>query len=280
MSFELNEVLEFDDSLHEEFGEMGKRFMPVLKESDFPVTIQSLIGLMASTNSIKLGMYDLIEECDTHLYVVKILHRTLLEHFLRFEFLCQKFLEEENEEIGFEYRQYSRISETLAYVNASQVAATMAGKSTDDIVLKKLKKKYPELEITKRSLNDITAKWKHRNIIRYLTSRAKQSKDKYNFLYNIIPEYAELSSFVHGGTSAEEYYHEIFDSGSLKNEMTNMAANACLIAATVKSHFLVVVAKLDTSFEKDRDKIMKKMFEFTCDLHNKSMQPTVNALAD
>lgn len=280
MSFKLDDVLDFDDSLHEDFERIGDRFMPILLKSEFLVTVQSLIGLMASINSIKLGIYDLAEKCDTHLYVVKILHRTLLEQFLRFEYVFQRFMDEGKEEIGIEYRKYSKISEILAYINASQAAVTMAGKSTDDVVLKSLKKKYPELDISKRALNEISGKWKHRSIIRYLTSRAKQSKDRYSFLFTIIPEYSELSSFVHGGTSAEEYYHELFDNGELKEEMTRVSANACLLAVTVKGHFLIAVAKIDPSFKGDRDSFMSKTLQFACELHNKSMQPTTNASAD
>jgi len=280
VAFNRDDVLEFDDSIHEDFERIGSLFMPVLANSEFPVTMQSLIGLMASINSIKLGIYDLAEKCDTHLYPVKILHRTLLEQFLRFEYLFQRFMDEGNEGVGIEYRKYSKISELHAYVNASQVAITMAGKSTDDVVFKKLKKKYPELDISKRALNEISSKWKHRSIIRYLTSRNKNSKDKYGFLFSIIPEYAELSSFVHGGTSAEEYYHEIFDNGELEEETNSVSANACLLAATVKGHLLIAVAKIDSSFEEDRDRIMSKVLEFACELHNKSMQPTANASAD
>jgi hypothetical protein len=121
VNINLDDVLKFDDSLHKDLSEIGSRFMPVLMQSNFPETMQSLIGLMASINSIKLGMYDLVDKCDTHLYVVKILHRTLLDQFLRFEFICQRFLEEGSEEVGYEYRKYSRISETLAYISASQV---------------------------------------------------------------------------------------------------------------------------------------------------------------
>lgn len=113
-----------------------------------------------------------------------------------------------------------------------------------------------------------------------MTSNAKQSKDKYNYLFNIIPEYAELSSFIHGGTSAEEYFHEIFDSGVMKVEMTNMAANACLIAATVKAHLLAAVAKIDSSFEDDRNRVMNNMVKFAYDLHHKPMQSTASASSD
>jgi hypothetical protein len=281
VSIELIEILDFDDWLHEEFSAAGDSFMPVLKGSSFPITMQSLIGLMASTNSIKLGVYDLVEHCDTHLYVVKILHRTLLEQFLRFEYVCQKFLDEKSEDVGIEYRKYSKISEILSYLSASNVSAKMAGKSTNEIILKKLKKEYPEMNVSRKNLDEITRKWKHRNIIRYLTSRGNSSKEgDHSFLIGMIPEYAELSSFVHGGASAEEYYHEIFESGKLKEEMVLMAAKACIISAMVKSHLLCVVANIDSSFKENRDMIMSKTVEFASRLHNNSMQPTADASAD
>ena len=98
-------------------------------------------------------------------------------------------------------------------------------------------------------------------------------------MFNIISEYAELSSFVHGDTSAEEYYHEIFDNGELKEEMSDVSASVCLLAATVKGHLLITVEKTDSSFKEERDSLMSKVLELACSLHNKSMQPTANASA-
>ncbi|WAG06092.1 hypothetical protein NRZ30_13355 [Aeromonas jandaei] len=262
MSLKLDDVLAFDDSLHDIFEKSCTRFMPVLKKSNFLETMQSLFGLMASINSIKLGVYDLAETCDTHLYVLKILYRSLLEQFLRFEFLFLRFIETGDEEIGSEYRKYSAISETIAYIEASQMAATMAGKSTDDIILKKLKKSHPDFDISKRSLKEITDKWKHRNIIRYLTSHFKKSTDAPEFLLKIIPDYANLSSFVHGGTSAEEYFHNIINDDLLKDEVVSTAINSCFIAAIVKNQLLVAITKIDPSFEEDRNRFTSRLFQF------------------
>lgn len=227
----MSDILEFDDWLHEEFSRFSEKLGTVLIESDAPITSFSLMGLLATINSIKLGMYDLIEKCDTHLYVVKILHRSLIEQFLRFQYLFSRYLVEKNDEVGIEYRKYSKISEVLAYINASAVASSMVGKTTEEIALKKLKKDFPDYSISKKELDSITNRWKHRSIIKYLNSNSKLTEKGGAYILKLIPEYAELSSFVHGGTSAEEYYNASMSEGSLKEQMLSEAEEACMVAA-------------------------------------------------
>lgn len=261
---ELSEILKFDDWLHEEFSRLSERLTPVLIESKAPITSFSLMGLLATINSIKLGMYDLIEKCDTHLYVVKILHRSLIEQFLRFQYLFSRFIIESNDEVGIEYRKYSRISEVLAYVNASAVAYSMVGKTTEEIVLKKLKKDFPELSISRKELESITNRWKHRSIIKYLNANAKLAQPGGAYILNLIPEYAELSSFVHGGTSAEESYNHSMSEGSLKEQMLSEAEEACRVAALTKGMLLIVATKFAPEFQEDLDLVMNKLLQFSC----------------
>lgn len=260
----LSEILNFDDWLHEEFSCLSDRLTPILIESHAPITSFSLIGLLATINSIKLGMYDLIEKCDTHLYVVKILHRSLIEQFLRFQYLFSRFINENNDEVGIEYRKYSKISEVLAYINASAVANSMVGKATEEIVLKKLKKDFPELSISRKELESITNRWKHRSIIKYLNTNSRLAEPGWAFMLNLIPEYAELSSFVHGGTSAEEHYNYSMSEGSLKEQMLNEAEEACRIAALTKGMLLIVATKFSPEFQEDLDLVMSKLLEFSC----------------
>ncbi|MDH3348225.1 MAG: hypothetical protein OEM02_09055 [Desulfobulbaceae bacterium] len=140
MDYDLQKILDFDDSFHKSFEEIGNKFMPVLAHSEYPVTSQTLIGLIASANSIKLGIYDLAKSCDTHLYIIKILHRTIIEHYLKFYYILFRFLNTSSDEVGIEYRKYSSISETLALINAASVSRAIIGKSTATQILKKLKK--------------------------------------------------------------------------------------------------------------------------------------------
>ncbi len=261
-NFEITGVLAFDDEFHESFEELANKFVPVLSESEYLATSLSLMGLIGSVNSIKLGIYDLAEECYTHLYVIKILHRTLIEHYLKFYYVLFRFLKEKNNDVGIEYRKYSKISETLAYINAADVSKSMVGTSTENQVLKKLKKENPELKISKKQLNDITVKWKHRNIISFLKNNTGLIQGEDSYFLKLIPEYAELSSFVHGGTFAEEYYHKVFDSGELKKEIYKEVAESCFIAASIKVHLMLAVVEIDSSFLEGMLTLAKKVSYF------------------
>ena len=251
MEYNLQEILDFDDKLHEKFEEIGNRFTPVFASSKYPATATTLIGLMSSANSVKLGIYDLAEACDTHLYVIKVLHRTVIEHYLKFYYILFRFINEKTDEVGLEYRKYSKISETLAFVNASSASSAIAGKSTDSAVLKRLRKECPEYDISKKELNEITFKWKHRSIVKYIKKNTGIIQNEKSFILKLIPEYAELSSFIHGGTFAEEYYHGVCEAGKLKEVVFNEVWEVAFMAASMKVHLLQTVVLIDDSFVED-----------------------------
>ncbi len=262
MDNDIQKALDFDDAFHETFDEVGNRFIPIIKTSDYPNTIRTLIGLMASANSVKLGIYDLAEESETHLYVIKILHRTLIEHYLKFYYILFRFLNEKTDEVGIEYRKSSYINETFSLINASSASISIAGSTAESQVIKKLKKKYPEFEIPKKELNEIILKWKHRSIVKYIKKYTNIIQNEKSYILKIIPEYAELSSFIHGGTFAEEYYHSVFESGKLEEAVFNEVHEAALMAATMKLHLMFAVITIDKSFSKDMATISKIIGSF------------------
>ncbi|WP_156486245.1 hypothetical protein [Marinomonas sp. TW1] len=272
MEFDYAEILEFDDQFHEKFGELGDKFIPILGASKYSVTGKTLIGLMASANSVKLGIYDLAEACDTHLYVLKVLHRTLIEHYLKFHYILLRALKEQSDDVGLEYRKYSTISETLAFINASEASMKIAGKPIDAQVLKKLRKDHPDLNISKRDLNEITYKWKHRSIIKYIKANSSFIKNESAYLLKLIPEYAELSSFIHGGTFAEEYYHEVFSEGKLREQMYYEVSEAAMMAATMKVHLMILVVTIDDTFQQGLEDLMSIIMSSASETHNKKRQ--------
>lgn len=251
MEYNLQEILDFDDELHEKFEEIGNRYTPVFTSSIYLNTATTLMGLMGSANSVKLGIYDLAEACDTHLYVIKILHRTVIEHYLKFYYILLRFINEKTDDVGLEYRKYSKISETLAFVNALSTSTAVDGKPDDNAVLKKLRNEYPEYDISKKELNEITFKWKHRSIVKYIKKNIDIIQDEKSFMLKLIPEFAELSSFIHGGVFAEQYYHSVYSDGKLKEAVYNAVLEVAFMTASMKVHLLQAVILIDDSFEKD-----------------------------
>ncbi len=271
-------ILDFDDEFHDQFQIIGDKYFPKLADSEFPISFYALMGLMATANSVKLAMYDLAEESDTHLYVIKLLHRSFIEHYLKFYFILFRLLNEKSDEAGIEYKKFSSIDETMAFINAFIVSAKMVGKSTEDTIYKQLKKKYPDLELSKKEIQNISSKWKHRNIIKYLKNNTNLISDDKSLFLSLISQYAELSSFVHGGTFAEQYYHELFSQNKLQGAVDEQLYEVAIMAAMMKCHLLIAVSKVDESAIEGMIKLGILTTEFIDTAHNKyKQQDSANA---
>ncbi len=272
MSHDISSILDFDDKFHEHFSEVANRFVPELGKSKYPVTFKTLIGLMGTANSVKLGIYDLAEESDMHLYIIKILHRTLIEHYLKFYYILFRLHNEKSEGVGVEYRKYSGISETMAFINASTASMSIIGLSKEKEIIKTLKKNHPDLNISKKELNDIPFRWKHRNIIKYIKDNTGIVQNEKSYLLKLIVQYSELSSFIHGGTFAEEYYYDAYSENKLDELVYDEVFEACFMAASMKSHLMMAVTMIDNSYAQDMVKISELLREFLAHTHNKLIQ--------
>jgi hypothetical protein len=247
MSYDISKILSFDDDFFNSFQILADKFVPILATSKYKNTSLTLLGLLGSATSIKLSIYDLAEESETHLYTIQLLNRSLIEHYLKFYYILIRFLKEKDDEIGIEYRKFSRINEVLNYINATNATVSIVDKPMDKLILEELKKKYPELDISKKQLNNITMKWKHRAIVKYLIENADFVDNSY-FL-NFIPKYAKLSSFVHGSIFAEEFYHEAYEKGILDKLLYESVASSCIKTTHMKVSLMLAVLQIDESFQ-------------------------------
>jgi hypothetical protein len=246
MSYDISKILSFDDDFFNSFQILADKFVPILAASKYKNTSLTLLGLLGSANSIKLSIYDLAEESKTHLYTIQLLNRNLIEHYLKFNYILVRFLKEKDDEIAIEYRNFSRINEVLSYINAANTAVSMVDKPMDKLI-EELKKKYPVLDISKKELNNIMMKWKHRAIVKYLIENSDFVDNSY-FL-NLIPKYAKLSSFVHGSIFAEEFYHDAYEKGILDKLVYESVARSCIKTTHMKVSLMLIVLQIDESFQ-------------------------------
>lgn len=262
INYEIDGILEFEDSFHAEWEKEAEVFMPVLIRSKFLNTVSALVGLTASITSIKLGIYSLAKDSETNLYPAKILHRTLIEHYLKFNYILARFLTEKTDEVGLEYRKYIQISEILSYANASEIVNSIVDASIDSEILNKLKKEHPEFNISQKGLRRITSKWKHRNIIKYLRSNSSSLGGDNPYLLKLIPEYAELSSFIHGGRSAEEFYQGNFANDGLTKEMYIEVAETCFLSNSIRVHLMLAAIEIDNGLTEGMVRLGNRINDF------------------
>lgn len=191
--------IESDDEYFKIVEQHSELLFSTIKTTVFPQTYRAFFGFCAKTNSLKTAMFDMIDSNNP--YAFKALFRCYAEHYLKFTYLFIRFLKEKSDEVGDEYFSFCGAVETLDYASAISLAEGLLGNDvslTTDRILEDL---YPKaISLSRRALETASGKFKYRAILRYLSKEVPGIVAKETpFLAQIVPSYALLSSFVHGG---------------------------------------------------------------------------------
>ena len=173
------------------FGAIGR--------SVFPQTYRAMFSFCAKTNALKLAMFECIDSDNP--YSFKVLFRAFCEHYLKFMFIWTRFLKEKTDEIGREYYSFCGALEAREYAEAVVVAERLLGNAVVIDIQRAMHELYPEAAAaSSQAVAKAAGQFKYRAIIRYFAGEDLRfvSADQ-PFLAQIIPTYALLSSFVHGG---------------------------------------------------------------------------------
>lgn len=237
------EVVEFDEDFAECMSVANDALPAAIRDSSYPFTVAGTIGLMASADSLKLGIIRLAQS--ENLYGTSVLYRSVIEHFVRFQYLFFRWVEERSDEPGREYDLFSKLSESLATADAVILSERLKGHEIAAEPLEILKQRGEAPEgVSKRQIQAITARWKYRNIIRYITDNQNAASLRGSpLLAHMIPIYAELSSFVHGGKGAEQSVSKLMDSTEDVGLAWEHAKWGSILANSLKPHFFLILGQ-------------------------------------
>jgi len=204
----IEQIVEIDDVVFKILKKDAGKVFLLFKNNDLEKTGQALSLFHAKIGFLKNGIYDQIES--NNLYSAKILYRTLIEHYLKAQFLLYESLKSGNDNIGKDYYEFADASEKLQLGSAYKyVGEILFPENSFNDVFDVVKEIFPALEkYSKKDIRNKAAKFNYRQIIEYLydlfyVQQNIQSNGN-DFLLNLIPEYSDLSSYVHGGPAADK----------------------------------------------------------------------------
>jgi hypothetical protein len=207
----IEQLREIDEYLFSEIieGKLAEIAYLSIKNSGFPVTARAFMLFNTKINFLKNSIFNTAEDEDT--YSIRILYRSLLEHYLTFFYICSRFLEQRSDIVANEYYEFGDLDEKKKYVEAlikNNGIFSVVNKNVNKLEI--IKEMIPELnKITLNDLQEKVNQFKYKNILDYFSNifDLKKTSEKNELinkvLFSIIPEYSELSSFVHGGPQAE-----------------------------------------------------------------------------
>jgi len=192
---------------NDEYFEVVQKIMPVFfefsKHCQHKKTFLALLSFHTHLSTLKNALIDLSEE--NNIYSMKALYRIFLEHWLKGTYVWVRYTKEKTDDVGIEYNSLGRIGEELKYGNSiKQVSAILDAETKNLDVWDTLCKYDPNLrKLDKKDIIRNIKTFEYKSIAKYLVDNKAPGAD---WIGIIIPEYSELSSFVHGGPGASDQY--------------------------------------------------------------------------
>lgn len=191
--------LEADDAYFKIVSERGTDVFSAASKTAFPETYRAMFGFCTKTNSLKTAMFDCIESNNP--YAFNTLFRCFCEHYLKFMYIWTRLLSEKTDKIGIDYYSFCGAAEARDYVSAISMAEGLLGNTAVVDIEEALSHLYPATSgLSMKQLEKVSGQFKYKSILRFLAGDAFRLVAKERpFLAQIVPQYALLSSFVHGG---------------------------------------------------------------------------------
>ena len=256
MKEKLEALRDIDDEVFETFKEITPYIPYLLKESPIPRTAEFCLMYIGSSNFIKNSIFDCSETED--LYGVKILFRCLIEHYLRFQFIFTKYMISKSDEESKKYFETLELSEHLDYLKALKKVSNIQSNITNSIidVWENLRKEFPKFaKYSTKELEVSSQEFSIKNVVTFIENQIRQTENKNGFYLKIIPEYSELSSYVHGGIFAYKSQFELQDSEKRIKEFIRICSLSLQLASSIKMFSYLIFFQYKKEFGKLYNKV-------------------------
>ena len=255
----LNKIIDLDNAIFEEFKIYFSKISTSSFSKQYPITLQLSNLFTTSTNFIKESIFNCCENDD--LYGIKILFRSLIEHYLRFQLIWFNWVKTQSDIEAKKYLDFTAAREVLDSIKAEIDAFKFSNPDFKVPNWEELLSKFPSCKnLSKKEIEEETLKYTYKNVIKTL----KETDKNENALFKrLIIEYSKLSSFVHGGSGSHQEFLRYRNPIKRKEEYNRICGLSFQMAGVVKLFSLRMFAQTDKDeFESSYlkiDKIIKSL---------------------
>jgi hypothetical protein len=252
----LNEIQWLEDIAEDAAEEMVKyrvlieKYVKNQKKRKHPYTSFVLISFIPKVESIRYGMFEVAKKEETYSY--RILQRSLIEHYCKFNYIWMRYAEERSDEVGKEYLIFGGAKENLDYIKALKDSSEMIGGMLSRSPIDILNELKPSLEnVSASQLRKASDRFKYKNIVKYIHKRMNKPEYKQSGLMTtILPLYSELSSFVHGGPSSLNFCMELENPAIIHSDIVESLSVTQMMSFHVQAMTFLMYYQEDKEFGK------------------------------
>lgn len=231
---EIERIRDLDDEIFQEFQEYFPKTINSKFKKEFPITSSLAAMIDTSCTFIKNSVFDSCETDDY--YGAKILFRSLIEHYIRFNYLFINWAKTKTDAFAKKYLEYGNAREVLDLIRAKVWEQQLFDSDFKIDDWDTFLKEHPNFkDKTRKEVEAETKRYSFKNIVKFLNVEFQKGDRKLSsFLGTLIIEYSNLSSYVHGGMKS---YNDLMFSDSeekRKKEYNRICGLAFQISNSVK----------------------------------------------
>jgi hypothetical protein len=252
----IEQIVEIDDAVFNVLAKDAGNVFLVFKNNNLEQTGKALSLFHAKIGFLKNGIFEQLES--GNIYSANVLYRAMIEHYLKAEYILFESVRQGNDSVGSDYYEFADASEKIQLGSAYKRAAEILypTKSFSNFY-ESIQEVFPKLKkYSKKEISSQTSKFNYRSIIEYLydlfyIQKAEQGTEE-NFLINLIPEYSDLSSYVHGGPAADHALMAlgIGDQAKRTDEITNIFYKTIMLSTHFCSLLYMFAVKYEEKYKK------------------------------
>lgn len=207
-AYQLEEMLEDLAEEIEPHLPVIPEFLSRLNDIDKPLSVFSTTSFLPKIESIRIGVFEVAKK--EEYYSANILYRSIIEHFVKGQYLWMKTLDNEDDEVGIDYWVFGQDNERIAYARSLQHAYELVGIVPRQSPIETLKEMgVVSKEKSSNLIRRKSEQFGYRNMTVYLAQNLKEKNTgTAHILSGVFPRYAELSSCVHGGPESVGTYEK------------------------------------------------------------------------
>jgi hypothetical protein len=231
--------------------------------SKYPQSHKALFYCQKKIDCLLRGIDELSNK-NEYYYFIQATTRIIVEHFIVGHFIWTRTHIEKSDNCGIEYYAHYRLSELLKRENYELVIEGIEKKIKNNATFENMQRRFADAPhpITQSDIEDthrIGNQFEIKSIFNYLLNRVPENDffaESHKSLAQFLRMYNKLSSFVHGGPSAE---FETYDDESIidtKKTIEDSISYAKIASRLLKEHIMMLFLEEKPEYQQLLEPIM------------------------
>jgi hypothetical protein len=249
-------IKKLDHSLFKILHNSQSKYNHLISSGTYKSTTTALLNFINKSEQLKIILWLCYEQKNFTSWA--IIFRSFIEYYLKFFYLVTKSVSLKSDMVGNNYLEVCAVQEKFEYIKGKKAAEDIQARRYKLYSFEDYYKEYdvPKQIKNRKHLDEIVKEFEYKKIVSYLHKHFMNDKqDKASeFISKLIPQYSLLSSFVHGGPSADDMLNKWQDNDALKTLEGNLPAQF-LITASMIEQFFFYIDNQEHNFESEKLKI-------------------------